>query len=131
MTDGLLIPWQVEETRGTVWVMSHDREEIFDREDCRMMVLLANFAAMGVRRQRQQQAAIDQAKAAAAAEMANRLAHAINNPLQILTSSLFLAEQKGECGEDKALAQALSGPLERLIAVVNKILTVQSGTGAS
>jgi DNA-directed RNA polymerase specialized sigma24 family protein len=131
VTDGLLIPWQVEETRGTVWVMSHDREEVFDTEDCRMMVLLASFAAMGVRHQRQQKALIDHAKAAAAAEMANRLAHAINNPLQILTSALFLAENDTKASEDRALAQALSGPLERLIVVVKSILTVSSGAGAS
>jgi hypothetical protein len=125
VTDGLLIPWHAEETRGTVWIMSHDREEVFDREDCRMMVLLSNFAALAVSRQRQQQAMVDNVKAAAAAEMANRLAHAINNPLQILTNALFLAKDE-KTSEDKALAHALEGPLQRLTGLVNSILTLSN-----
>ena len=48
VTDGLLIPWQAEGARGTFWVISHDREKVFDKDDCRMLVLLANVAAMGV-----------------------------------------------------------------------------------
>jgi len=37
VTDGLLLPWQVEEMRGTIWIMAHERVEAFDSNDCRMM----------------------------------------------------------------------------------------------
>ena len=41
-------------TRGTIFIMAHGRTEAFDLEDSRMMQVLADFAAMGVRQQRQQ-----------------------------------------------------------------------------
>ncbi|MGC1297954.1 MAG: hypothetical protein WA869_23220 [Alloacidobacterium sp.] len=54
-----------------------------------MMRMLADFAAMGVRQQRQQKMLVEHASAAAAADMANDLAHKINNPLQSLTNILL------------------------------------------
>ena len=129
VTDGLLIPWQVEEVRGTIWIMSHDREQVFDKDDCRMMVLLANFAAMAVKNQRQQEAVIDHARVTAATCMAHRLAHAINNPLQILTDAVSLAEHnEGDMG-DRALAQEISGPLKRLKALVRGLLALPKDVG--
>ncbi|MGC1871073.1 MAG: sigma-70 family RNA polymerase sigma factor, partial [Acidobacteriaceae bacterium] len=74
VTDGILLPWQVEETRGTIFIMAHGRTAAFDKDDGQMMRVLADFAAMAVRHQRQQYALLQQAKATAAAEMANRLA---------------------------------------------------------
>jgi hypothetical protein len=73
VTDGMLLPWQVEETRGTFWIMSHREAEAFDGEDLRMMRALAEFASMAVLHQRQQAALLQQASAAAAARMANEL----------------------------------------------------------
>ena len=29
VTDGMLLPWQAEETRGTIWIMAHGRAEAF------------------------------------------------------------------------------------------------------
>lgn len=55
VTDGILLPWQVEDSRGTIFVMAHGRTDAFDAEDCRMMQVLADFAALGVRQQRQQE----------------------------------------------------------------------------
>jgi hypothetical protein len=95
VTDGILLPWEVNETRGTIFVMAHGRTEAFDRADARMMQLLAEFAALGVKQQRQQKKLMDQEKAAAAAAMANDLAHKINNPLQALTNQLYLASEGG------------------------------------
>ena len=48
VTDGVLIPWKVDETCGTIWIMAHERAEAFDGYDARMMELLADFAAMAV-----------------------------------------------------------------------------------
>src|SRR6202050_2207217 len=77
VTDGILLPWRVEETRGTIFIMAHGRTAAFDKDDGQLMRVLADFAAMAVRHQRQQQALLDQAKATASAEMANKLAHTI------------------------------------------------------
>src|ERR1700733_13206959 len=45
VTDGILLPWQSEGTRGTIFVMAHGRDEAFDSGDTRMMQMLADFAA--------------------------------------------------------------------------------------
>ncbi len=124
VTDGLLLPWQVEETRGTIWIMAHGRTEAFDGSDCRMMGLLADFAAMAVRHERQQRTLIEHAGATAAAAMANALAHQINNPLQSLVNLAYLAAE-GRSGSDaRTLAVELSDHLRRLSLLVNKLLAL-------
>ena len=82
VTDGILLPWEVDGTRGTIFIMAHERQEAFDLNDCQVMQVLADFAAMGVRQLKQQKLLLEQASAAAAAAMANDLAHQINNPLR-------------------------------------------------
>ena len=124
VTDGVLIPWKVDETCGTIWIMAHEKAEAFDRNDARMMELLADFAAMAVRQNRQQEALISQERIASAANMANQLAHAINNPLQSLTNLVYLAG-KNQGGEDtKILAEEMSADLERLSELVKKLLAL-------
>jgi hypothetical protein len=125
VTDGILLPWQADETRGTVWIMAHGRAEAFDWNDCRIMQVLANFAAMGVRQQRQQVALIEQASAAAAAAMANDLAHQINNPLQSLTNLAYLAGKERSEIDGKSLAHELSEQVERLSGLVGRLLALR------
>ena len=131
VTDGILMPWEVDGTRGTIWIMAHGRTEAFDGGDVRLMQVLANFAAMGVRQQRQQRKLLAQVTASAAATMANDLAHQINNPLQSLTNVLFLAtEDKRDTGGQK-LARKMQGDFERLSTLVKKLLVPQRrGTDA-
>ena len=126
VTDGLLLPWEVDETRGTIWIMAHDREEAFDADDCRMMQVLANFAAMGVRQQRQQKLLLEHAGAEAASSMANDLAHKINNPLQSLTNLVYIAAHGKGTSETKALARGLSDHVERLTMLVGELLSLPS-----
>ena len=121
VTDGMLLPWQAEGTRGTIWIMAHGRAEAFDGEDCRMMQALANFAATGVRLQRQQRLLMEQARTAAAAAMANDLAHQINNPLQGLMQTVFLFGRGG--AESGAFAQQAMGDLIRLSNLVKRLLS--------
>ncbi|MDW5265587.1 MULTISPECIES: GAF domain-containing protein [Acidobacteriaceae] len=128
VTDGLLLPWETEETRGTIWIMAHGRTEAFDGDDSRMMQVLANFAAMGVRQQRQQKKLMEQASATAAAAMANDLAHKINNPLQSMTNIVYLAAEGKGGGDAKALAQELSEHVERLSVLVEKLLELPIAT---
>ncbi|MBB5315854.1 GAF domain-containing protein [Tunturibacter empetritectus] len=124
VTDGILLPWEVEETRGTIWIMAHGRDEAFDGNDLRMMQVLANFAAMGVRQQRQQKLLMEQTIHAAAAGMANELAHRINNPLQSITNLVYLAGAGGAPGDAKTLAEDLAEPVQRLSALAAKLLSL-------
>jgi DNA-binding CsgD family transcriptional regulator len=48
ITDGILIPWQAGEVRGTVWAVSHRDREAFDIEDFKLIEGLADFAAIAV-----------------------------------------------------------------------------------
>jgi signal transduction histidine kinase len=122
VTDGILLPWQTEGSRGTIFVMAHGRDEAFDYEDCRTMEILANFAAMAVKQQNQRRRQAEEMSAAAAAAMANELAHQINNPLQSLTNHLFMASQGYHGEEAKAFGTAAAHDLERLTGLVSKLL---------
>jgi signal transduction histidine kinase len=128
VTDGLLLPWEVDGTRGTIWIMAHGRAEAFDGEDLRMMQVLADFAAMGVRQQRQRKMLMEQATVGAAAAMANELAHKINNPLQSLTNLVYLAGE-AESGDAKALAGEMSEHVERLSGLVKRLLALPNRVG--
>jgi RNA polymerase sigma factor (sigma-70 family) len=123
VTDGILLPWQVEDTRGTIFIMAHGRTEAFDKDDGQMMRVLADFAAMAVRHQRQNQALLEQARTAAGAAMANRLAHKINNPLQSLMNVAFLAGEGQSDHNAKSLGQQFSVDLRKLSALVTESLT--------
>jgi GAF domain-containing protein len=122
--DGLLLPWEVDEMRGTIFVISHDRTEAFDSEDLHLMQVLAGFAAMGVRHSRQREALLQKEREVAAAAMANDLAHQINNPLQSLTNILFLAESSGGGRDAKELASQMSKDFQRLCVLVEKLLSL-------
>ena len=124
VTDGLLLPWQVEGKRGTIWILAHGRQEAFDAADCELMQLLANFAAMAVRQQSQQKLLLQQAGVAAAAAMANELAHKINNPLQSLTNMLYLAREGQAKTDTRAMALELSPVLQRISSLVAQLLTL-------
>jgi hypothetical protein len=124
VTDGILLPWQAEGTRGTIFVMAHGRDEAFDSGDTRMMQMLADFAAMGFRQQRQQKRLIEQERAAAAASMANELAHKINNPLQSITNVIYLAARSETNPELRALATDLGGDIKKLSALVQQLLAL-------
>ncbi len=120
--DGILLPWQVEEMRGTIFIISHSRDEAFDSEDLHLMQVLANFAAMGIRQQRQQDRLLKQAGASAAIAMANDLAHQINNPLQSLTNVLYLAKQTDGIGDEKSLAIKLEDDFAQLSSLAKSLL---------
>jgi hypothetical protein len=124
VTDGILLPWEVDGTRGTIFVMAHGRTEAFDGEDARLMQLLAEFAAMGFRQQRLQRELMERTRVAAGAAMANELAHKINNPLQSLTNQLYLARTGQGTSDAKTFAAELSGDFERLSKLVAELLAL-------
>jgi hypothetical protein len=124
VTDGILLPWKTEDTRGTIFVMAHNRTEAFDENDARLMTMLADFAAMGYRQQKQHARIIAQERAAAAATIANRLAHEINNPLQGMMNTAYLvAEGSPEC-DTKSLGRDLTKDIHRLSGLVSEILSL-------
>lgn len=95
ITDGMLIPWVSETLRGTIWAVAHRCPQAFDLEDYKLLRTLADFASMGLRHQQHETLLRKQEGRAAAAARSNELAHLINNPLQSLTNTLFLARQGG------------------------------------
>lgn len=131
VTDGILIPWRTGTLRGTVWIMAHSRTEAFEANDARVMEMLASFAAMAFRQQRQQRLVLEQASQAAAAAMANELAHSINNPLQSLTNLVFLAAQDESHIDRRELADQMKADLERLGLLVKSLLALPMKRGQS
>ena len=127
VTDGILIPWAVNETRGTIWVLTHKSYRHFDREDYKVMEDLSDFAAIAVRHQAQQALLMRQASATAAAEVANSLAHEINNPLQGLIQTVFLAEQ--DRPQASNFTRQAMGELLRLSELVKKLLSIPKARG--
>jgi RNA polymerase sigma factor (sigma-70 family) len=47
IVEGLVIPFHVGETSGTVWIVSHDEQSTFDSEDVRIMCALTEYAGAG------------------------------------------------------------------------------------
>lgn len=124
VTDGLMLPLQTGETRGTIYILAHEREEAFDLGDLHLMEILADFTAIGVRHLHQQKLLMERTALVAEAAMANRLAHKINNPLQSLTNILFMASE-GYYGESaKTVGFQAASDLERLSSLVKEILSL-------
>ena len=124
VTDGILLPWQTDTVRGTIFVMAHGRTEAFDKDDVALMQVLADFAAMAVRHQTQQRALLEQTSATAAASMANDLAHQINNPLQSVTNLMYMAEIGQIDSDAKSFSLQLEEPVQRLSGLVKRLLTL-------
>jgi hypothetical protein len=118
VTDGILLPWKTEDTRGTIFVMAHGRTEAFDENDARLMTMLADFAAMGFKQQK------EQARISAAAKMANELAHEINNPLQSMTNAAYLFAEGNAEVDRTALGRDLSNEIGRLSGIVKTLLAL-------
>lgn len=130
VTDGLLLPWEVGTMRGTIFIMAHGRTEAFDHTDLRMMLTLADFAAVGIRLMKQQAMLVEQASAAGAAAMAHNLAHKINNPLQSLTNILYLLADGRNHADSEALGRQAFGDLGKLSTLVQNLLGVPLGQSA-
>ena len=129
VTDGILLPWQVDDTRGTIFVMAHGRDEAFNSGDVKIMQTFADFAAMAVRQQRLQRDLVHNATVAAQAAMASELAHQLNNPLQSLTTAVYLTG-KGALGHDKkALATGMAADVDKMGRLVSKILKIPQSSG--
>lgn len=95
VVDGMLIPWQTDGSRGTIWAVSHSSEKAFDLQDYELLRGLADFVAIILRQQRAERRANIVAKAEASMARAHGMAHEINNPLQSMMNTMYLARQGG------------------------------------
>jgi signal transduction histidine kinase len=49
INDGMLIPWNSDQSRGTIWAISHGSRETFTPDDYKLLNTLADFAGISVR----------------------------------------------------------------------------------
>ena len=120
----LLVPWQVGDViRGTLWAVMHTDRRKFNHEDLRILQTLVIFAGAAVARNEMELARLTQENIASAARVANALAHAMNNPLQALTNSLYLIDT----GNVEHLQDAMR-ELRRLSSLVGEILELNVRT---
>jgi signal transduction histidine kinase len=118
----LLVPWQVGNTiRGTLWAVMQDDSKNFDRGSLRILQTLVVFAGAAVSRNEMEISRLSREQVASAARMANELAHAMNNPLQALTNSLYLVDS----GEVEHLHEAKQ-QLKRISSLVGEILVLNA-----
>jgi signal transduction histidine kinase len=119
-------PW------GTVWVMSHDKDHLFDSEDLRILTSLANFtcAALTITRAK----ADAEARAAEAEAARNALAlaearkddfiatlsHELRNPIAPIDSALSAAQKLAT--DNPAVLSAL-GIAERQIRLLKRLVS--------
>lgn len=47
--DGMLIPWASDQSRGTIWAVSHGSRETFTPDDYKLLNTLADFVSISVR----------------------------------------------------------------------------------
>jgi hypothetical protein len=124
ITDGMLIPWVSEKLRGTIWAVAHQSRETFDIDDYELLNTLAGFISIAVRHQTQEEALRKQAADAATTAKTNELAHKINNPLQSLANTVYLAEQGG--ADAPSYVKQASRELSELSALVAELLRLRA-----
>jgi hypothetical protein len=90
IAEALLIPWSGDRSQGILWVVKRFDSKRLDADDVRMLVNLGAFAAFAIDKDEVEASRLDEERVDAAAKVAHELAHAVNNPLQALTNSLYL-----------------------------------------
>ena len=118
ITDGMLIPWEANGVRGTIWAVSHRSREAFDIKDYELLDGVAEFVAIAIR---QQIALREKQELAAYVAVTNELAHEINNPLQSVTNALYVADQSYE--DPRRFVRIAAEELQRVTELVKRLLT--------
>lgn len=115
--DGILIPWHGGNAAGTIWLVSHRSRTEFDRSDYELLKMIADIVATAHQYQTDRRAEQTRDVQDTRDLRSNELAHAINNPLQSISNSIFLAEQDPETNAEylKVAAQELQR-LSELVA---------------
>lgn len=126
--EGLLVPWEVEgKILGAIWIMSHTKDKNFDGEHLRLTRSLAAFTTQALRIVEAEKSKRERESYRSAAAVANQLAHELNNPLQALTNTLALLDQKRNAKVIRVARQQL----DRMINLVKTILELHASSGRS
>jgi hypothetical protein len=122
VTEGILLPWNSDGQRATIWVVSHDSLGTFTRADYDLLQVFADFASIAYRHLRQNSRAVEAATTTGADIMALALARIINVPLQSLVNSLELARMGGP--DAPTYAQQATDEANELSAIINELLAI-------
>jgi len=122
VTDGLMLPWEAGERRGTIWVLAHSRTRAFNQGHLDTLALLARFTALCVEQQRRQKRLDQEWAITAASAVIKMLALRISDSLQDLTDLISTAQNGRWNGSARALAQRLEIPLSVLTDLVEQSL---------
>lgn len=106
---------------GTISFGSTKREE-FCPEDLDLFSLIAQQVAIATNRRRQQQQVREMEQLAAAGRMSAMLAHEINNPLESLSTVLYLLRDDIHSPEGLQLLQTAESQVQRLVEVTRRTL---------
>jgi hypothetical protein len=118
--DGILIPWHGGGVAGTIWLVSHRSAMEFDLSDYELLAMIADIVAIALRFQDRETAARNHDLQEGREERSSELAHVINNPLQGVSNSIFLAEQNpGDCAD---YLRTAAQELKRLSGLVAQML---------
>lgn len=124
----LVVPWQLNSGRkGAVWVALHESGRHLNPEDLRLVTAISDFARHALQRSLSQETRRSCETLAAAARVANQLAHEVNNPLQALINSLYLVSP---ALPDPHLLEARA-QADRLAALVRSVLEVKRQDGSA
>jgi hypothetical protein len=124
IADGITLPWHVDDLRGTLFIIAHDRPEAFDLQDCQRMELLSEFAALAIRQRRHQDRFLKQAAASATSAMALNDSGKAANPLQSLINVLYLSEGGVTSETDRLFGFGPGDQLQPLSALARKLLAI-------
>lgn len=125
ITDGMLIPWETDSFRGTIWAVAHGSREAFDPQDYELLKSMADFVGIILRQRVTEARARLAARSEASLARAHSMAHQINNPLQSLTNTLLLASQGGP--ETPTFIDTAMHELRLLSDRVRKLLALKYG----
>ncbi|MBB6146103.1 GAF domain-containing protein [Silvibacterium bohemicum] len=123
ITDGMLIPWEADQIRGTIWAVSHTSRDAFELPDYELLKSLSDYVGVIMRQQKLDQKAREIARAQASTDRAHEMAHQINNPLQSLTNTMFLASLDGP--NAKSYLRSALVELDSLSERVRRLLALQ------
>jgi len=103
--------------------VAHQSAEAFEPQDYELLKSLSDFVAIILRQHAAEQLARRLERAEASSARAHEMAHQINNPLQSLTNTMFLARQGGPNAQ--AYVESAAEQLNRLSERVRRLLALK------
>lgn len=114
--DGILIPWHGPDAEGTIWLVSHRSAMEFDMSDFELLSMVAEIVSVAVAFDSRHRSDRNHDLQEGRDERNSELAHEINNPLQSISNTIFLAEQNP--GDNSEFLKTAAEQLKRLSDLV-------------